>query len=1149
MISQQTKISNSISDAAVPGNHDAKALDDGREKKKDPKSFSQAFFDTAAMRLLQLANNQMGSSLSIQGTTYKSSGLANHGVNISGDAGHLSILGTDNMEKKDQITQLSLIDRTDRSSHSQKMQDAPIDAEQTSKVNITGTSNAKAQSDLQLLRSECELILFLGESTPTYVPRSMINRQCLPLESDIGLYAVHAKTAFARFTHSNIKFLAMYMDRNHPGLFKKHLLRKFGRTDTPLPAFACTGTHGEWHGDSGPQSLDYFCNQSIMYVFSSSDAILQSFVSHTGKRFSSLGVWSDDLSRMVDSFRLLHTLDFQPANIFPSLWETAGKLFVTRTTPASLRLKKRTSSQPTSPGLSESEELLDDAEAAHIAKVILAALVGYTAEGTAETLRAVRTLRASGQIAPASTPADYPARKTLSECMIMIDQFEDEMALTLVTRLMKALATRKYLAGSAHHRALKEPRNNKQTCAVPDIMTLVVRNVVIPQAMPMNAVKILSRPSIKGATLLAFSELGWEKDGVDVDARVFLLWSEPQTKVLELVIEWLRSVLIKEWDGKAEVPKCSAVGGALELMSSICEFRSVTSLCIYARRADVLGDPFCGANTVSKQVFHTPFIATKMDVMKTPLEWLHAQEDHNTVHLLSYPFLFPTSTLFSFFRAINYSTMYKAFETSLITSKLAQQMTFTDPRTGRGQPRLEDRLKVATASYLVLEIRREHVLQDAMNQLWRRQKRELERPLKVRLGMQEGEEGVDHGGVQQEFFRLAIAEALDPKYGAFTTDPVTRMSWFQPRSLEPLYKFELLGMLVSLAVYNGLTLGFTFPIAFYRKLLNLEVDKVELIKDGWPELAKGLRALQAWSDGDVADTFMRSYVFSVDVFGTTVNFDMDAPRREGTEGLAKAATDVHRSETAKFALKAEETQPSKVAIGEGKVVDPASMAENEHLSNEAKGIGKAIDPMSKWENEHSAAKAREGNNEDGASSEPPMVTNANRNQYIRDYVDYLVNLSIAPQYEAFAEGFRTCLSSKSLSLFSPDSLQVLVEGWPFINTHHLEEITRYEGGYHLRHRTIQDFWRVVHSWGDAGDAEGRRLVMKLVEFVTASDRVPLGGMDRMTFVVQKNGVGNERLPTSLTCFGRLLLPEYSDLQWMASRLTKAVENSTGFGQP
>lgn len=101
----------------------------------------------------------------------------------------------------------------------------------------------------------------------------------------------------------------------------------------------------------------------------------------------------------------------------------------------------------------------------------------------------------------------------------------------------------------------------------------------------------------------------------------------------------------------------------------------------------------------------------------------------------------------------------------MVNARLAMQMTSLDSVTGRGQIRLHDRLEIATDCYFVLNIRREDALTDAMNQLWRRQRRELMRPLKVRMGMLEGEEGLDHGGVQQEFFRVVIAEALDRKYG------------------------------------------------------------------------------------------------------------------------------------------------------------------------------------------------------------------------------------------------------------------------------------------------------------------------------------------------------------------------------------------------
>ena len=148
-----------------------------------------------------------------------------------------------------------------------------------------------------------------------------------------------------------------------------------------------------------------------------------------------------------------------------------------------------------------------------------------------------------------------------------------------------------------------------------------------------------------------------------------------------------------------------------------------------------------------------------------PAEWLSAPTDRKVVHMLSYSFLFKPSALISYFRSINHTAMSKAFEASVVTSKLFEGMTATGPTNGRGEPRVSEKIRRAMNNYLVLEIRRDRILMDAMNQLWRRERRELLKPLKVRMGMEEGEEGVDHGGVQQEFFRVAIGEALNPDYG------------------------------------------------------------------------------------------------------------------------------------------------------------------------------------------------------------------------------------------------------------------------------------------------------------------------------------------------------------------------------------------------
>ncbi len=69
----------------------------------------------------------------------------------------------------------------------------------------------------------------------------------------------------------------------------------------------------------------------------------------------------------------------------------------------------------------------------------------------------------------------------------------------------------------------------------------------------------------------------------------------------------------------------------------------------------------------------------------------------------------------------------------------------------------------------------------------------------------------------------------------------------------------------------------------------------------------------------------------------------------------------------------------------------------------------------------------------------------------------------------------------------------------------------------------------------------------LLEFVTASDRVPLKGLESLMFVIQRNGPDTDRLPSALTCFGRLLLPEYSSKDKLKERLFTAIENAKGFG--
>ena len=125
----------------------------------------------------------------------------------------------------------------------------------------------------------------------------------------------------------------------------------------------------------------------------------------------------------------------------------------------------------------------------------------------------------------------------------------------------------------------------------------------------------------------------------------------------------------------------------------------------------------------------------------------------------------------------------------------------------------------------------------------------------------------------------------------------------------------------------------------------------------------------------------------------------------------------------------------------------------------------------------------------------------------------------------------------------------------------------------------RNFWQIVREYGEK---EKKRLL----QFVTGSDRIPLGGLAKLRFIIVKNGPDSDRfvyhrhfpimlymypppshslshthtpslpptrththcrLPTAHTCFNALLLCNYSSKEKLRERLTKAISYAKGFG--
>ncbi|XP_076446588.1 ubiquitin-protein ligase E3A-like isoform X2 [Babylonia areolata] len=170
-----------------------------------------------------------------------------------------------------------------------------------------------------------------------------------------------------------------------------------------------------------------------------------------------------------------------------------------------------------------------------------------------------------------------------------------------------------------------------------------------------------------------------------------------------------------------------------------------------------------------------------------------------------------------------------------------------------------------------------------------------------------------------------------------------------------------------------------------------------------------------------------------------------------------------------------------------------------------------------------------------------LVTQSNKQEFVDLYADFILNKSIETQFCAFKKGFLMVTSESPLKyLFRPEEVETLVCGSKEYDFCALEQSTEYDGGFTATSQTIKNFWEVVHEFSE----EDKK---RLLQFTTGCDRVPVGGLSKLKFIIARNGSDSEKLPTSHTCFNVLLLPDYSTKEKLKERLVKAIMYAKGFG--
>uniref|UniRef100_A0A665VD50 HECT-type E3 ubiquitin transferase n=1 Tax=Echeneis naucrates TaxID=173247 RepID=A0A665VD50_ECHNA len=166
---------------------------------------------------------------------------------------------------------------------------------------------------------------------------------------------------------------------------------------------------------------------------------------------------------------------------------------------------------------------------------------------------------------------------------------------------------------------------------------------------------------------------------------------------------------------------------------------------------------------------------------------------------------------------------------------------------------------------LKLIIRRDHLLEDAFNQIMCYSRKDLQRS-KLYVSFV-GEEGLDYSGPSREFFFLVSRELFNPYYGLFEysandtyTVQISPMSAFVDNHHE---WFRFSGRILGLALIHQYLLDAFFTRPFYKGLLRIPCDlsDLEYLDEEFHQ------SLQWMKDNNIEDMLDLTFTVNEEVFG------------------------------------------------------------------------------------------------------------------------------------------------------------------------------------------------------------------------------------------------------------------------------------------
>ncbi|TKS73024.1 putative E3 ubiquitin-protein ligase HERC6 [Collichthys lucidus] len=192
---------------------------------------------------------------------------------------------------------------------------------------------------------------------------------------------------------------------------------------------------------------------------------------------------------------------------------------------------------------------------------------------------------------------------------------------------------------------------------------------------------------------------------------------------------------------------------------------------------------------------------------------------------------------------------------------------------------------VSSDRFFELRLKRTSLLEGAFTQLAAARHSDFKKPFVVYLD----EDPAVTDVYKRDFFHHLFPELVSPESGMFMFNDSVTLPWFPSRATkEDETKFFLFGVLCGLALYNQCIVYLPFPLALFKKLLDVE-PTLEDLKE-FSGVGKTLQDVMGYEDDVLENLFMS---FSINWDGADVILDPQNPQKPVTGENKKEFVDAY----------------------------------------------------------------------------------------------------------------------------------------------------------------------------------------------------------------------------------------------------------------